>query len=116
MRTARVWRFAGAVLQANDPERLARRWAQVLDRPATRAGSGSWQVAVGDAVLRFIEAVDGRGEGLAGIDLVVSDIPLIVAAAAARGCRTNTDTDTDGVTVGGLRFGLSPSQPPLAGP
>lgn len=112
VRTARVRRIAGALLQTDDPELLARRWAQVLDRPATRAGSAPWQVAVGDTVLRFIEARDGRGEGLAGIDLVVADVPLIVAAAAARGCCS----DGDAVTVGGVRFGLSASQAPAAVP
>lgn len=114
VRTARVQRIAGAVLQADDPERLARRWAQVLARPATRAGNRPWQVVVGDAVLRFVEARDGRGEGLAGIDLVVADVPVIVAAAAARGC-DRSDGDGAAVMVGGVRFSLNAAQVPASG-
>lgn len=106
MRTTRVKRIAGAVLQADDPERLARRWGEVLAQPASRTGHGPWQVVVGDAVLRYVEACDGRGEGLAGIDLDVADPQSIMAAATTRGCRI----DGDAVMVGGVRFGLRTSR------
>ena len=106
IRTTRVKRIAGAVLQADDPERLARRWGEVLAQPASRAGNGRWQVEVGNAVLRFVEARDGRGEGLAGIDLEVTDPQSITAAATACGCAW----DGDAVMVGGVRFSLQTSR------
>ncbi len=106
IRTKRVKRIAGAVLQADDPERLARRWGEVLAQPASRAGNGRWQVEVGNAVLRFVEARDGRGEGLAGIDLEVTDPQSITAAATACGCAW----DGDAVMVGGVRFSLQTSR------
>jgi hypothetical protein len=54
-----VQRIAALELQSDDPARLRRRWSEVLgaDLPA----------------VRFVEAADGRGEGIGGIDLVASD-------------------------------------------
>jgi len=105
VRAARVKRIAGAALQADDPERLARRWSDILDRPVDRHGD-EWHLAVDNAALRFVTAHDGRGEGLAGIDLEVVDGQAVTAAAAARGCRS----DGDAVTIGGVRFGLRASR------
>ncbi|HOX68642.1 MAG TPA: hypothetical protein PKV56_12305 [Burkholderiaceae bacterium] len=78
----------------------------MLAQPASRAGNGRWQVEVGNAVLRFVEARDGRGEGLAGIDLEVTDPQSITAAATACGCAW----DGDAVMVGGVRFSLQTSR------
>jgi len=63
-------------------------------------------VEVGNAVLRFVEARDGRGEGLAGIDLEVTDPQSITAAATTCGC----PCDGDAVMVGGVRFCLRTSR------
>lgn len=93
--------IAGAVLQADDPEALAQRWAGILQAPARRAGT-DWQVPVGDAVLRFVRAEDGRGEGLGGIDLRVADASAVRERAAARGLPVRGDA----VEVGGVRFHL----------
>lgn len=57
-------------------------------------------------MLRFVEARDGRGEGLAGIDLEVTDPQSITAAATACGCAW----DGDAVMVGGVRFSLQTSR------
>jgi hypothetical protein len=51
--------IAAVELQSADPERLGRRWAAVLGGRV-------------DAV-RVVSAVDGRGEGLGGVDLVAAD-------------------------------------------
>ena len=63
-------------------------------------------MVVGNAVLRFVEALDGHGEGLAGIDLEVTDPQSITAAATACGCAC----DGDAVMIGGVRFGLQTSR------
>jgi hypothetical protein len=103
LRTTRVQAIVGAALQADDPERLARRWGDLLDRPASRAdGAGEWRVALDNAVLRFVEPRDDRGEGLAAIDVHVADAHAIASTAAARGCRA----DAEAVEVGGVRFVL----------
>ena len=64
--------MAAAELQSEDPERLARRWSEVIERPV-RMQDGERTIALDDATLRFTEAADGRGEGLAGLDLACTD-------------------------------------------
>jgi hypothetical protein len=64
--------MTAAELQSEDPERLAQRWSQVVERPVVMR-DGQRTIALDDATLRFTEASDGRGEGLAGLDLECSD-------------------------------------------
>jgi len=101
VRTERVAGIAGAVLQSDDPGRLARRWGEILRREPIRNGD-QWQIEVDNARLRFVRAIDGRGEGLSGIDVRIVDPQAAIAIASARGCRT----DATGVHVGGVRFQL----------
>ena len=105
IRTERVQAIVGAVLQSADPAALAARWAQILQREATQHGD-EHRVALDNATLRFITATDGRGEGLAGIDVQVRDVSAVLAAAKERGCTT----DADGVAIGGVRFRLQAAQ------
>ena len=60
--------MSAAELQSDDPERLARKWSDVIERPVVMR-DGQRTIALDDATLRFTEATDGRGEGLAGLDL-----------------------------------------------
>lgn len=64
--------MSGAELQSEDPDRLARRWSEVIERPV-ETRDGQRVIALDDALLRFTEAADGRGEGLAGLDLQCAD-------------------------------------------
>ncbi|HEY7039271.1 MAG TPA: hypothetical protein VID28_10480 [Methylomirabilota bacterium] len=80
--------MTAAELQSEDPDRLARRWSEIIERPV-RTEDGQRVIALDDATLRFTEATDGRGEGLAGLDLVCGD-------PARRGL----------VLIGGIRFRL----------
>jgi hypothetical protein len=64
--------MTAAELQSEDPERLAQRWSQVIERPVV-VREGQRTIALDDATLRFTEASDGRGEGLAGLDLDCAD-------------------------------------------
>lgn len=100
--TERVEGISGAVLQGEDPAALARKWGEILQRPA--AEHGDWQVPVDNATLRFVDDTDGRGEGLAGVTLRVRDAGAILAAAQARGL----PHDEHSVTVCGVRFEISP--------
>jgi hypothetical protein len=80
-----------AELQSDDPERLARRWSEVIERPV-QMRDGQRVITLDDATLRFVEATDGRGEGLGGLDLTCADPSR---AGLARIC--------------GIRFRLLPS-------
>lgn len=64
--------MTAAELQSDDPDRLARRWSEVIERPVEMR-DGQRVIALDDATLRFTAAADGRGEGLAGLDLACAD-------------------------------------------
>jgi hypothetical protein len=102
VRTDVTTALLGTVLQSPEPERLAGRWAQVLERPITRGAAGEPTIRLDLGVLRFVSQTDRRGEGLAGIDLAVRDPAPILAQAERRGCAVAGES----VTVCGTRFGL----------
>jgi catechol 2,3-dioxygenase-like lactoylglutathione lyase family enzyme len=94
--------MSGAELQSDDHERLARRWSEVMELPLSRDGRSRPVIALDDATLRFVAAADGRGEGLAGLDLACADKPGVLARARARGLAVEGD-----MVVGcGMRFYL----------
>lgn len=64
--------MTAAELQSEDPDRLARKWSEVIERPVVMR-DGVRTIALDDATLRFVLAADGRGEGLAGLDLACAD-------------------------------------------
>ena len=94
-----------AELQSQDPERLAARWSEILERPVSRTPVGEPLIALDLGALRFIDARDGRGEGLGGLDLAVRDKGHVDAAAVRHGCTAAGDI----VTVCGVRFRLYPA-------
>ena len=77
-------KIAGAELQANNPQQMAARWAQVLGRPAV-SEHGVWRIHLDQGEIRFTGDIDGRGEGLGAFDVVVRDRDAVRAVAAARG-------------------------------
>lgn len=93
VRTDTSLKVAGAELQANDPARMAARWAQVLGRSALEE-AGVWRIRLDDGEIRFTADRDGRGEGLRAFDVVVRDIDAVRANAGARGL-----LEPDGVVV-----------------
>jgi hypothetical protein len=84
------YQISAAELQSEDPDRLAHRWSEVMERPV-QMRDGQRVIALDDATLRFTEATDGRGEGLGGLDLAC-------AAPARAGL----------VQICGIRFRLAP--------
>jgi len=117
--------IVGAELQAADPAAMARRWAEVLGRTAQRladtrgdvettSGGNTGEVpadaragethaiALESGTLRFVPARDGRGEGLAAVDVRVTDAARVRQAARARGLAA-----ADGeITICGTRIVL----------
>ena len=94
--------MSGAELQGDDAERLARRWSEVTELPLGRDDHGRPLIALDDARLRFVTATDGRGEGLAGLDLDCTDPASVFARATARGLPIQDST----VLACGIRFHL----------
>ena len=101
-RTDRVRGMTAAEIQSDDPAKLAERWSEVLDRPLAKDALGRPSIALDDAVLRFVPAQDGRGEGLGGLDVAVTDKAAVIDAAAGLGCQIEGDQ----VTLCGTRFRL----------
>ena len=94
--------MTGAELQSDDPERLARRWSEVTELPRSRDDRSRPLIALDDAGLRFVAATDGRGEGLAGLDLACADKAGVLARARARGLAVEAGM----VLACGMRFYL----------
>ncbi len=99
-RTDVVSSIQAAELQSPDPDRLARRWSEIIEIPVHRGEEGHLTIALENASLRFVEALDGRGEGLGGVDLGVVDRARLFGAAEERGLRIEDDR----VLICGLRF------------
>ena len=100
VRTGAVSAILAAELQSPDPERLAQRWSGIAEIPLGRGGQGAAVMPFDNAVLRFVEAADGRGEGLAGLDLKGEDPDAAFAAARAAGLPVEEDV----IALGGMRF------------
>ena len=60
--------IVGITIEAAEPERMAARWASVLDRTVSADGT----IELDDAVVRFVPVGD-RGDGFAGFDLRAID-------------------------------------------
>ncbi|MFM7062792.1 MAG: VOC family protein [Actinomycetes bacterium] len=102
VRTAQVSGIAAAELQSADPEALARRWADMAEISLGRDAAGNPVIPLDNAELRFVEATDGRGQGLGGIDVTCTDRDAVLAGARARGCYVNDEQ----VALVGLRINL----------
>ena len=102
VRTDIISAIVAAELQSPDPDRLAARWSQIAEIPLERDGRGALVMPFDNAALRFVEAVDGRGEGLVGLDLRGGGADAAFANARAAGLPVE-----DGViALGGMRFRL----------
>jgi hypothetical protein len=101
IRTRVVRGIDAAEIQSPDPAPLAERWAGILDRPVNTEGAHP-SIHLDNAVLRFVFATDGRGEGLGGIDLAATDRAAALGAAERRGLAVDGDT----ILLGGMRCRL----------
>ena len=93
--------YLGVELQSPDPEALAARWSEVLDADIT-GKADALSLQVNNAVIRFVEAKDGRGPGLGGLDIAVNNLDHILTEAKSRGCYVSDDQ----VDICGTRFYL----------
>ena len=93
--------YAAVELQGPDPVGLAELWGKVAGLPVSREGS-VLRMALNNVEVRFVEATDGRGYGLGGLDLKVADRQRILAKARERDAYVSDDE----VHVCGTRFRL----------
>lgn len=76
--------IVGAEVQAEDPDAMSKRWAEVLGRERT-GGGDAWTIPLEGGEIRFSRARDGRGDGVAAFDVAVRDPDSVRARARARG-------------------------------
>ena len=99
-----VLAMTAAELQSDDPSAMAARWSEVLELPALSDEAGHLTIALDDARLRFVEATDGRGEGLGGLDLVTVDREHVFTTARHHDLEVSEEEST--ITLCGVRFRL----------
>ena len=97
-----VSHYTAVELQSHGPLSMAQRWADIAGIPLGQDDQGRTVLPLDNAGVRFVEATDGRGDGLGGVDIVVNDRKRLLDAAAARGCRISDDR----VDICGVRFYL----------
>jgi hypothetical protein len=74
VRTEVVREMAAVEVQSPEPGVLAQRWSTALARPvAPGPGGGGAAIQLERGAIRFVQADDGRGEGIGGVDLVARD-------------------------------------------
>lgn len=102
VKTDVVSAIRAAELQSPDPAPLAQRWGDIADIPLRKDARGNLEMPLNNSVIRFVEATDGRGEGLGAIDIEATDRERLLKVAEERGLRTSDSQ----VMICGLRFNL----------
>lgn len=102
VRTERVSGISAAELQSPEPERLAKRWAEIAELDLVDDDDGHPTMAFENATVRFVPDTDGRGEGLGGIDLITEDRDAVLEAADKLDCAVSDDE----VAIAGMRMYL----------
>lgn len=97
--------YTGVELQSEDPVELAELWGKVTNLPVERDGS-QLSLDFNNAKIRFVEAEDGRGPGLGGLDIAVKDREHVLKNAKERGCYVNDDQ----VNICGTRWYLQDAE------
>lgn len=103
-RTDVIRRMTAAELQSDNPQAMAARWSEVLQLTLAENAAGQPTIALDDAHLRFVEATDGRGDGLAGLDIEAVDPARIIQSARKHELKVSEDENT--ITLCGARFRL----------
>ena len=102
VRTDRVRAVTGVQLAAADPEALAVRWAQVIDRPARRVDPDSFEITLAPGMLCFARSAGAEAPHVAGYAVAVTDRGRVLETARALGLAVSDDA----VTIAGTRFAL----------
>ena len=83
-RLDRVTAIDAAEIQAENAAALAARWSEIAEIPLAAGPGGAPVLPLDGSTLRFVQATDGRGEGLGAIDLRAADRAAVLAAARRR--------------------------------
>src|SRR4051812_47066674 len=92
--------LTGVEMQSPEPEALAQHWARILGIPVSKGEQGDAQLALPNAVFRFVE---GASDIMRGLRFRVTDVAKVRDAARAKGLAVKGDS----FFVGGVDFHLA---------
>lgn len=103
-RSKTIAKIIGAGIQSPDPDALAERWSELLQRPVAKAKEGEGkEIVLDNAFVRFGPLRDDRGEGLRSVHLKCKDKAAVMAAAKKAGAPSGENF----VELVGTRFVLA---------
>ena len=76
--------ITGVEIQSDHPAAMAARWAEALGEKVV-SREGRIEIPVEDGVIRFVQATDGRGDGVSAFDVTVRDEAAFKARAKGLG-------------------------------
>ncbi len=97
-----ITEFQTIEMQSYEPKTMATLWSKIAGVCLQENDLGQSILALQNANIRFVTATNDIGEGLAGIEVCVTDLPRIRKIAADRGCLLSDAT----VKIGGVNFYL----------
>ena len=98
-KSSHVGRITAVDVQADDPEAIATKWAAAFGRNYHLEGD-VLRMPLDDGEVRFLEAADGRGDGVAAVEFSVTNRAAIMSAAENHGLSWSGDE----IIVCGTRF------------
>ena len=81
--TSLVTAITGVAIQSHDPGGLADRWAEVLGREVDTVGVAR-DINLEEGGIRFVQALDERGDGVSTVRLAANDPEEVLRRAAER--------------------------------
>ena len=75
----------GVQIQSSNPRDTAEQWSRITGSRVIDAPEGGVEIPLDAGWLRFVEAVDGRGDGVAAVEFVVNDVDEVLANAREAG-------------------------------
>jgi len=103
-RSKTISAIIGAGIQSDDPDALAQRWSELLERPVGKAKEGEGaEIQLDNAFVRFGPLRDDRGEGMRAVHVRCKERAGVLAAAK----KARLSTGTEHVDLCGVRFVLA---------
>jgi hypothetical protein len=104
-RANNVSAITGAQIQSANPALTAGQWSVAYNRPLETVG-GVRTMRLDNSEVRFVEATDGRGEGLQALDVTATDLEAVRSAADHLGLAMSGAT----LCMCGTRFNFAQEQ------
>lgn len=95
--------ITAAEIQTGDPQALAEKWATIAGLQASQVSDETFEIALSNGTVRFAPITDGRGPGLAAIDMSVPDLDDCFARAK----KADVPTRGNQITICGVRINLA---------